>query len=64
MDIFILSGYVASVACTDTLADLLLDMTVIERTSHLQDVPMFQLQCAMEENCLSKTAYEVIYYES
>ncbi|CAH2985030.1 unnamed protein product [Chilo suppressalis] len=52
-------GRVAAVVCTRRLADLLLDSTVIERTSHLQDVPMFQLQCAMEENCLSKTAYEI-----
>ncbi|CAH0763306.1 unnamed protein product [Diatraea saccharalis] len=52
-------GHVAAVVCTRHLADLVLETTVIERTSHLQDVPMYQLQCAMEENCLSKTAYEI-----
>ncbi|KAL0811480.1 hypothetical protein ABMA28_009874 [Loxostege sticticalis] len=52
-------GYVAAVVCTHELADLALDTTAIERTSHLQDVPMYQLQCAMEENCLSKSAYEI-----
>ena len=41
------------------MADLLLDTNVIEKTAHLQDAPMYQLQCAMEENCLSKSAYEV-----
>ncbi|VVC94602.1 unnamed protein product, partial [Leptidea sinapis] len=41
------------------LSDLLLDTNAIERSAHLQDAPMFQLQCAMEENCLSKSAYEV-----
>lgn len=53
------TGRVAGVICTSTLADLLLDMRTIETTAHLQDVPMFQLQCAMEENCLTKSAYEV-----
>ncbi|CAG5014156.1 unnamed protein product [Parnassius apollo] len=52
-------GYVAGAVCTRYLPDLLLDTTVIERTAHLHDVPMFQLQCAMEENCLSKSAYEI-----
>ncbi|XP_026323028.1 lysyl oxidase homolog 2 [Hyposmocoma kahamanoa] len=52
-------GYVASVVCTRKLADLQLDTIVIERTAHLQDAPMYQLTCAMEENCLSKSAYEI-----
>ncbi|CAH2248675.1 jg361, partial [Pararge aegeria aegeria] len=52
-------GHVAAVVCTRQLADLLLDTTAIQRSAHLQDVPMFQLQCAMEENCLSKSAYEI-----
>ncbi|KAJ2941543.1 hypothetical protein O0L34_g14596 [Tuta absoluta] len=53
------SGHVAAVICTEKLADLLLDTTVIEQTAHLQDVPMYLLTCAMEENCLSKSAYEI-----
>uniref|UniRef100_A0A2A4J826 protein-lysine 6-oxidase n=1 Tax=Heliothis virescens TaxID=7102 RepID=A0A2A4J826_HELVI len=52
-------GHAAAVVCTDYLADLVLDTVVIERSAHLADVMMFQLQCAMEENCLSKSAYEV-----
>ncbi|CAH2096876.1 unnamed protein product [Euphydryas editha] len=52
-------GHVAAVVCTQHLADLYLDTSAIERTAHLQDVAMFQLQCAMEENCLSKSAYEI-----
>ncbi|XP_068625619.1 lysyl oxidase homolog 3A [Battus philenor] len=52
-------GHVAGVVCTQYLSDLLLDVTAIERTAHLHDVPMYQLQCAMEENCLSKSAYEI-----
>ncbi|KAG6451241.1 lysyl oxidase homolog 2 [Manduca sexta] len=51
--------HVAAVVCSHELADLELDSMVIERTAHLQDVMMFQLQCAMEENCLSKSAYEI-----
>ncbi|XP_050685207.1 lysyl oxidase homolog 2B [Leptidea sinapis] len=52
-------GHVAAVVCTQHLSDLLLDTNAIERSAHLQDAPMFQLQCAMEENCLSKSAYEI-----
>ncbi|XP_032523492.2 lysyl oxidase homolog 2B [Danaus plexippus] len=52
-------GHVAAVVCTQYLADLHLDSLAIVRSAHLQDVPMFQLQCAMEENCLSKSAYEI-----
>ncbi|XP_075986562.1 lysyl oxidase-like 2 [Anticarsia gemmatalis] len=53
------NGHVAVVVCTHQLADLVLDTSAIERSAHLQDVLMFQLQCAMEENCLSKSAYEI-----
>ncbi|CAH2059220.1 unnamed protein product, partial [Iphiclides podalirius] len=52
-------GFVAAVVCTQYLPDLLLDTIAIEQTAHLFDVPMYQLQCAMEENCLSKSAYEI-----
>lgn len=52
-------GHVAAVVCTHLMADLLFDTNVIEKTAHLQDAPMYQLQCAMEENCLSKSAYEI-----
>lgn len=51
-------GHVAAVICTQKLADLELDTAAIEHTAHLQDVPMYQLTCAMEENCLTKSAYE------
>lgn len=56
---FYLTGHVAAVVCTQKLADLILDTTTIERTAHLQDAMMYMLQCAMEENCLSRSAYEV-----
>ncbi|CAB3227745.1 unnamed protein product [Arctia plantaginis] len=52
-------GHVAAVVCTHYLADLVLDTTAIERSAHLHDVMMFQLQCAMEEFCLTKSAYEI-----
>ncbi|KAG7297382.1 hypothetical protein JYU34_019361 [Plutella xylostella] len=55
----IIPGHVAAVVCTQILSDLFLDVRTIERTAHLQDAPMYQLQCAMEENCLTKTAYEI-----
>ncbi|GBP06182.1 Lysyl oxidase homolog 2 [Eumeta japonica] len=51
-------GHVAAVVCTRTLADLALDYKELEHSSHLQDVALYHLQCAMEELCLAKSAYE------
>ncbi|XP_053619425.1 lysyl oxidase homolog 2B [Plodia interpunctella] len=52
-------GHVAAISCTEQLADLQLDTNALEISAHLEDVPMYMLQCAMEENCLSKSAYKV-----
>ncbi|CAG9819265.1 unnamed protein product [Phaedon cochleariae] len=49
----------AAVSCTNSIADLIIDHVELMRTAHLQDQPMFFLQCAMEENCVASTAYEV-----
>ena len=40
------------------MADLVPDMHELMRSVHLEDKQLFFLQCAMEENCLSSTAYE------
>ncbi|GBM53813.1 hypothetical protein AVEN_244482-1, partial [Araneus ventricosus] len=40
------------------LPDLVVDEKEIERTSYIDNIPMANLQCAMEENCLSSTAYD------
>lgn len=50
---------VAAVACTKTLADLVIDHVELMRTAHLDDRQMFFLQCAMEENCVASSAYEI-----
>ncbi|KOB73787.1 Uncharacterized protein OBRU01_10150, partial [Operophtera brumata] len=55
-------SHVAAVICTQNLADLLLETSVIESTAHLQDVMMLQLQCAMEENCVSVNCSDVYKY--
>ncbi|CAK1540979.1 unnamed protein product [Leptosia nina] len=47
------------VICTNHLADLQLDTKAIEMSAHLKDSTLYELQCAMEENCLSKSAYEI-----
>ncbi|KAJ8917857.1 hypothetical protein NQ315_010770 [Exocentrus adspersus] len=50
---------VAAVSCTETMSDLVIDHVDLMRTAHLEDKQMFFLQCAMEENCVASTAYEV-----
>ncbi|XP_056636755.1 lysyl oxidase homolog 3-like [Diorhabda sublineata] len=50
---------VAAVSCTQTLADLSIDHYELMRSAHLEDRQMFYLQCAMEENCVATTAYEI-----
>ena len=48
----------ASVVCTDTQADLEPDLYQLVTSAYLEDKPLFTLQCAMEENCVSYGAYE------
>ncbi|XP_022186790.1 lysyl oxidase homolog 3 [Nilaparvata lugens] len=50
---------IAAVVCTNAMADLVIDHYEIERTAHLEDKRLYQLQCAMEENCLASTAYQL-----
>lgn len=50
-------NYVAAVHCTDTMADLVIDANELIRTAHLEDRQLYFLQCAMEENCLTTSAY-------
>uniref|UniRef100_T1IIV9 protein-lysine 6-oxidase n=1 Tax=Strigamia maritima TaxID=126957 RepID=T1IIV9_STRMM len=48
---------IAGVMCTDIAPDLILDYQEIERSAYLEDRQLFFLQCAMEENCMAKSAY-------
>lgn len=50
---------VAAVICTEQMADLVFDYQELTDSAHLEDRPMFLLQCAMEENCLASKAYEI-----
>lgn len=47
----------ASVVCTDRLPDLVPDVKELEKSVYLEDKQLYFLQCAMEENCLSSSAY-------
>lgn len=51
------SQNIAGVICTEIAPDLVLDYMEIQRSAYLEDKQLFFLQCAMEENCLARTAY-------
>ncbi len=50
----------AAVVCNDDLPDLMPDVELLESSVYLHDQPLFYLQCAMEENCMARTAYEQV----
>lgn len=50
---------VAAVVCEKEMADLVFDYSELISSAHLEDRPLFFLQCAMEENCLASQAYDI-----
>lgn len=39
--------------------DLMIDFEELERSSYVEDRQLYFLQCAMEENCLASSAYQI-----
>lgn len=52
-------NHVAGVICVDQMADLVFQHEELEQSAHLEDRPIYFLQCAMEENCLASQAYKI-----
>ncbi|KAI3382286.1 hypothetical protein SNEBB_011380 [Seison nebaliae] len=50
---------IAGVICAKVLPDLVPDLEVFRKSVQIEDKHMYYLQCAMEENCLAPTAYEI-----
>lgn len=53
------SDAVAAIVCATKLPDLEPSTYMVESTAFLQDRHMYFLTCAMEENCLAPSAYEL-----
>lgn len=50
---------IAGITCVADLPDLEPDALELESSAFIEDRSIMFLQCAMEENCLSKSAYEI-----
>lgn len=48
-----------SITWSTELPDLIINVDEIQRSAYLEDRSIMFLQCAMEENCLSRSAYEI-----
>ncbi|XP_077507111.1 lysyl oxidase homolog 2-like isoform X1 [Amblyomma americanum] len=52
-----LGDSIAGVVCVREQADLVIDEHEVERSAYLEDRQLLYLQCAMEEHCISASAY-------
>ncbi|XP_077519042.1 lysyl oxidase homolog 2B-like [Amblyomma americanum] len=48
---------ITGVVCVREQADLVIDEHEVERSAYLEDRQLLYLQCAMEEHCISASAY-------
>ncbi|VDP65906.1 unnamed protein product [Echinostoma caproni] len=54
------SNLAAAVECVKDLPDLVPDRYSLESSSYLQRMSLWLLECALEENCLPDTVYQII----
>lgn len=51
---------IAVVRCVEKISDLSLGLPEIERSAYLDSQTLASLKCAMEENCVSRDAYQIV----
>uniref|UniRef100_A0A1I8GEC2 Scavenger receptor cysteine-rich type 1 protein M130-like n=1 Tax=Macrostomum lignano TaxID=282301 RepID=A0A1I8GEC2_9PLAT len=51
--------FTLAIECTADLPDLVLDHRVLQLSAYVARVPMYYMNCALEENCAARTAFEV-----
>ncbi|KAF7490458.1 Lysyl oxidase -like protein 2 [Sarcoptes scabiei] len=52
-------NHIVAMSCVPSLADLTPDASIVQQSAFIEERSIMFLQCALEENCLSDSAYKI-----